>query len=64
MKFYASLGNHDSREQRYYKPFNMDGKLYYSFKGPKQSVRFIALESTYPEPVQIAWLEQELKGAR
>ena len=64
VKFYASLGNHDSREQRYYKPFNMDGKLYYSFKGPKQSVRFIALESTYPEPVQIAWLEQELKSAR
>ena len=64
VKFYASLGNHDSREQRYYKPFNMDGKLYYSFKGPKQSVRFIALESTYPEPVQIAWLEQELKNAK
>ncbi len=64
VKFYASLGNHDSREQRYYKPFNMDGKLYYSFKGAKQSVRFIALESTYPEPVQIAWLEQELKNAR
>ena len=24
VKFYASLGNHDSREQRYYKYFNMD----------------------------------------
>ena len=33
-------------------------------QGPKQNVRFIALESTYPEPVQIAWLEQELKNAR
>ena len=32
VKFYASLGNHDSREQRYYKLFNMDGKLYYTFK--------------------------------
>ena len=63
VKFYASLGNHDSREQRYYKPFNMDGKLYYSFKAPKQSVRFFALESTYPEPEQIAWLEKELKGS-
>ena len=31
MKFYASLGNHDAREQRYYKLFNMDGKLYYTF---------------------------------
>ena len=53
MKFYASLGNHDAREQRYYKLFNMDGKLYYSFKAPKQDVRFIALESTYPVPEQI-----------
>ena len=31
VKFYASLGNHDAREQRYYKLFNMDGKLYYTF---------------------------------
>jgi predicted MPP superfamily phosphohydrolase len=64
VKFYASLGNHDSREQRYYKLFNMDGKLYYSFKAPKQDVRFIALESTYPVPEQIEWLEQTLKDAK
>ena len=31
VKFYASLGNHDSREQRVYPPFNMDDKTYYSF---------------------------------
>ncbi len=61
VKFYASLGNHDAREQRYYKLFNMDGKLYYSFKPSKQSVRFFALESTYPDPDQIAWFEKELK---
>ena len=54
VKFYASLGNHDAREQRYYKQFNMDGKLYYSFKAPRQNVRFFAFESTYPEPEQIA----------
>ena len=29
VKFYASLGNHDAREQRFYQPFNMGGKLYY-----------------------------------
>ena len=39
----------------------MDGKLYYSFKAPKQDVRFFALETTYPEPEQIKWLEEELK---
>ncbi len=62
VKFYASLGNHDAREQRYYKLFNMDGKLYYSFKA-KQSVRFFALESTYMDPEQVAWLEKELRGS-
>jgi predicted MPP superfamily phosphohydrolase len=63
VKFYASLGNHDAREQRYYKLFNMDGKLYYTFKPGKQSVRFFALESTYMDPEQVAWLEKELKGS-
>jgi predicted MPP superfamily phosphohydrolase len=63
VKFYASLGNHDAREQRYYKLFNMDGKLYYSYKASKQSVRFFALESTYLDPEQIAWFEKELKDS-
>jgi hypothetical protein len=61
--FKASLGNHDSREQRSYKPFNMDGELYYSFKAPKGNVRFFALESTYMEPKQLVWLEKELKAS-
>ena len=60
VKFYASLGNHDAREQRYYKLFNMDGNLYYTFS-PKADVRFFALESTYMVPEQVAWLEKELK---
>jgi hypothetical protein len=62
VKFYASLGNHDAREQRYYKLFNMDGKLYYTFS-PKPDVRFFILESTYPEPEQIHWVEEELKAS-
>ena len=52
VKFYASLGNHDSREQRYYKPYNMEGKLYYSLKAPEQDVRFFALDSTYLDKPQ------------
>ena len=63
VKFYASLGNHDSREQRSYQLFNMNGELYYTFKAPSQNVRFFALESTYPEPKQIAWLEKALKDS-
>jgi hypothetical protein len=63
VKFYASLGNHDAREQRFYKLFNMGGELYYSFKAPKQSVRFFALESTYLEPGQVKWLEAALASS-
>ena len=63
VKFYGSLGNHDAREQRYYKLFNMDGKLYYSFKAPKQSVRFFAFESGYMEPDQVKWIANELKSS-
>jgi len=62
VKFYGALGNHDAREQRYYKLFNMDGKLYYTFK-PKPDVRFFFLESTYPVPEQIKWVEDELKAS-
>jgi predicted MPP superfamily phosphohydrolase len=62
VKFYATLGNHDAREQRFYKPFNMGGNLYYTFN-PRPDVRFFMLESTYPVPEQIAWLEKELKAS-
>jgi len=60
VKFYGALGNHDSREQKDYKLFNMGGQLYYTFS-PKAEIRFFVLESTYPVPEQIKWLEDELK---
>jgi hypothetical protein len=41
----------------------MGGELYYTFKAPKQDVRFFALDSTYPNPQQIQWLERELNNA-
>jgi len=63
VKFYATLGNHDAQEQRYYKLFNMNGKLYYSFKAPKQDVRFFMLNSSYMDPDQVKWLESELQGS-
>jgi hypothetical protein len=62
VKFYASLGNHDAREQRFYKLFNMEGKLYYAFS-PKPNVRFFAFDSTYPSPEEIQWLEKELAAS-
>jgi 3',5'-cyclic AMP phosphodiesterase CpdA len=60
VKFYASLGNHDAREQRFYALFNMGGQLYYAFNATPD-VRFFMLDSNYATPEQIAWLEKELK---
>jgi 3',5'-cyclic AMP phosphodiesterase CpdA len=63
VKFYASLGNHDSRQQSNYEPFNMGGRTYYTFKAPKESVRFFALETSYLDPQQLQWLERELDSS-
>jgi 3',5'-cyclic AMP phosphodiesterase CpdA len=62
VKFYASLGNHDSPNQRMYKPFNMNGERYYTFK-PKDGVRFFALDSNYMDRKQMQWLEKELAAS-
>ena len=59
MKFYAALGNHDEPSQRFYEPFNMDGKRYYTHS--HGDVKFFVLDSTYMTPEQLAWLEQELE---
>ena len=63
VKFYAALGNHDDPNQRFYKPFNMNGERYYSFKPPDGNVRFFALDSNYMDKAQVAWLEKELAGS-
>ncbi len=59
VKFYASLGNHDSPNQRMYKLFNMGGERYYTFK-PRDGVRVFALDSNYMDRTQLQWLEKEL----
>ena len=63
VKFYAALGNHDDPNQRFYKPFNMNGERYYSFKAPQGSVRFFALDSNYVDKAQLDWLEKELAAS-
>ena len=59
--FYACLGNHDAFADEFYKPFNMDGHRYYSFK--KGDVRFFALDSNYMNPDQLNWLTKELENS-
>ena len=64
VKFYASLGNHDEPAQRFYKPFNMNGERFYTFKPEKLGpVRFFALDSNYMTPEQLKWLEKELAAS-
>ena len=62
VKFYAALGNHDDPNQRLYKPFNMNGERYYTFK-PKAGVRIFALDSNYMDQKQLDWLEKELTAS-
>jgi 3',5'-cyclic AMP phosphodiesterase CpdA len=63
VKFYASLGNHDDpNDERLYKPFNMGGERYYTFR--KGDVDFFALDSNYMDPAQLTWLDQKLKGSQ
>ena len=62
VKFYATLGNHDDEGQIRYKPFNMDGRKYYSFK-PANGVRLFSLDSNYIDAKQIEWLDKELAAS-
>jgi predicted MPP superfamily phosphohydrolase len=62
VKFYAALGNHDNTDEKNYKPFNMGGQRYYTFK-PKNGVRVFALDSNYMDQPQLQWLEKELTAS-
>ena len=61
VEFNAALGNHDDQNQVFYKPFNLGGKRYRTFK--KGDVRFFVLDSNYLDPEQLKWLESELRTA-
>ena len=63
VKFYAALGNHDDPNvERLYKPFNMGGQRYYTFK--KGDAEFFVLDSNYMDPDQLTWLEQALQKSK
>ena len=61
VKFYASLGNHDNPNERFYKPFNMAGERFYAFKNG--NVGFFALDANYMSPQQLSWVDQQLGSA-
>jgi hypothetical protein len=59
VKFYASLGNHDRQENRFYKPWNMNGERYYTYT--QKNVRFFVLDTDYLDRAQQEWIENELR---
>lgn len=58
VKFYACLGNHDNSNETLFKPFNMNGQRYYSFK--KGDVQFFVLDSNYMDSTQLDWVQHQL----
>ena len=60
--FYAALGNHDDPNQRFYKPFNMNGDRFYTFK--KGNIDFFVLDSNYMDRKQLDWFERAIKESK
>lgn len=58
VKFYASLGNHDTSNQRFYSLFNMNGEEYFRFE--KGNIAFYSLNSNYMDKRQLDWLTSKL----
>jgi len=70
VRFFAALGNHDDAREIYYEHFNMRGRRYYRFAPPGNllarittPVAFFALDSTYLDSDQLAWLDSELASS-
>ena len=57
--FYATLGNHDDQNNRFYKAFNMGGERYFTFV--KKNVRFFVLDTNQLDPKQQAWFDEALQ---
>lgn len=57
VKFYATLGNHDGSNQRFYEYFNMKGEEFYKIE--KGEVSFYSLNSNYMDKRQIKWMEEQ-----
>lgn len=62
VKFYAALGNHDEQNNRYYKPWNMNGERFYTYTA--KNVRFVVLDSDYMDRPQLQFAEKALKDAK
>jgi hypothetical protein len=62
VQFYATLGNHDNADQRFYKLFHMGGQYYYTFKAG--AAQFFSLNSNYVDQGQLEWTEREVCSSK
>ena len=63
VKFYASLGNHDNPNERLYKPFNMNGERYYSFKPERAACGSSRSTATTSTTSSWHWLDKQLAAS-
>jgi len=67
VKFHAALGNHDVKKGRgaqiNYRPFNMNGRAFYSFTKGDGLAEFFALDTTDFDPAQERWLAGALAAS-
>jgi hypothetical protein len=62
VKFYASLGNHDTGALTAYPLFNMQGKRYYTLQ--MGNVEFFALDSNDMDSAHLEWLKSSLAASK
>jgi len=60
VKFHASLGNHDSANERFYELFNMKGEEYYKLE--LGGISLYVLNSTYMDQRQVDWINQNMSA--
>ena len=54
VKFYAALGNHDKPNERFYKPFNMNGQQYYTLQEGQRPLLRSGQQLHEPEAARVA----------
>ena len=68
VKFYATLGNHDSVNQPMYEPFHMGGQRYYTFKADRSllarltdtDIQFFMIDTETLDQTEQAWIDREM----
>jgi hypothetical protein len=69
VEFYATIGNHDHVNQPMYKPFNMNGQRFYTFKADRSllakltdtDVEFFMVDTETIDRAQVAWLDDVMR---